>query len=140
MRNDPEAVVDGFYKALVLGDRPAMLAYFADDACFKQHVPADLIPHSGEICGKENLKARAAWVYEFWDIDAVSPSRPRLEGGLVHGSVAFAFRRKGTGDVYEGLLRHVFQVVDGRIKRLDEYLDSDMLRAFLEMTGQGRTA
>lgn len=132
MRTDPEGVVDGFYQALIIGDQPAILAYFTDDACFEQHgLPG--VPYAGQVSGKENIAAHMAKNYADWDVLKMRPSRPWREGGLVHGSVEFALRLKRTGNVLEGRMRHEFTIADGRIVRLDEYLDAPLLKAFLQL-------
>ncbi len=133
VRNDAEAVVHGAYQALAVGEREAQLAYFADDAIFHQHVPEGTIPHAGLSIGKRQFAERLDYIYANWDILKSEPLSFRVDGDWVHCQMASVFRYKRTGAIFEGRIRHVFHVVDGRIARLDEYVDAPLLRAFLEL-------
>lgn len=133
MRSDPEGVVEGFYQAFQAGDQAMQMAYFADDALFLEHIPCDTIPYAGRTLDKAGMTERLAYMYAHWVVVQMSPLSLRVEGDQVTCQMAFAFRYKATGNVIDGTTRHVFRVVDGRIARLDEYLDAELFRAFMAM-------
>lgn len=131
----PKLVVEAFYVALRAHDRPKILSFFADDATFCQHLPASTLPYAGTTRGREDLASRLDRVYADWDVLEVEPSRLFVEGAQVDCMLEIAFRLRRTGDIFEGSLRHVFDIVHGKIYRLDEYPDSALLDAFLRLNG-----
>ena len=109
------------------------LAYFADDAVFLEHLPAETIPYAGRTLDKAAIAERLAFMYASWELVRVEPLNFLVEGEQVTSQMAFVFRFKATGNLFEGRIRHVFRVVDGRIARLDEYLDAALLEAFMRL-------
>lgn len=133
MRTDAEGIVDGFYRAFMAGDQDVQLTYFTDYAIFHQHIPEGIVAYSGVSCGKPQLAERLAYMYAHWEMVEVVPLYLRVAGDTVHARMRFVFRFKATGDMFDGRIRHVFQVAEGRIVRLDEYVDAPLLQAFLRM-------
>lgn len=134
-RSHPKLVVERFYIALRAHDRAAIIELFSDDATFCQHLPKSTLPYAGTTRGKNELASRLDQVYGDWEVLKVEPSRLFVDGAQVDCMIDIAFRLRRTGDVYDGSLRHVFDIVHGRIHRLDEYLDAAMLDAFLRLNG-----
>lgn len=137
MRTDPEGVVEGFYQAFLAGDQAMQMAYFADDARFHEHIPADVIPYAGRTLGKAELTERLAFMYATWDCVHAQPLSFLVDGEQVTCQMEFVFRYKPTGNTLEGRARHIFRVVGGRIVRLDEYLDAALLDAFMRLNAVG---
>ncbi len=133
MRSDPESVAHGFYRAMMVDDQAAQLAYFADDATFHQHIPDGIIGYSGVTCGKPQLAERLTYIYAHWDVVEIEPVYMQADGKAVNAQMRFVFRFKRSGDLLDGGIRHVFRIAGGRIVRLDEYMDAALLQAFLTM-------
>ncbi len=133
MRNYPEAIVEAFYQAMQADDPAMQLAYFADDALFLEHLPAGAIPYAGRTLDKAGMAERLAFMYATWELLRAAPLNFLVEGELVTCQMEFVFRFKATGNLLEGRVRHLFRVVDGRIVRLDEYMDAALLDAFMRM-------
>ena len=80
MRSDPESTVDGVYRAWMLRDRDAMLAYFTDDAWVVQHVSQDSLPFAGESIGKGLLSERIDQIFRDWDFERIKLASLSIEG------------------------------------------------------------
>jgi ketosteroid isomerase-like protein len=140
MRSDAEATVEGVYRAWMLRDRDAMLAYFTDDAILAQHISTDVLPFAGTTIGKGRLSDRIDMVFRDWDFEEIKLATLTIEGDHVRCHVDFRFRYKPTGDVLDGRMRYVFHVEGGRIVHLDEYHDAPMIEAFMRLTQAGTTS
>ena len=57
----------------------------------------------------------------------------RVQGETVRGMVAYRFRHKLARETIDGDMRHVIEVRDGRIVRINEYHDIALVRAFMRL-------
>lgn len=122
------------YRAWVLRDRDAMLAYFTEDAFLAQYVSKEALPFAGVSIGKARLSERLDMIFNDWDFEQIKLSSLAIDGDRVRCVVDFKFRYKRTGDLLEGRMRHVMHIVDGRIASLDEFHDASMIEAFMRLT------
>ena len=70
MKNDPETMIDGAYRAWQLSDRDVMLASFTDEAVFSQHISQEAFPFAGTSIGKGRLAEPIDRVFADWAIEA----------------------------------------------------------------------
>ena len=91
MRNDPEAIIEGVYRAWMARDRDVMLAYFTDDAVIAQHVSPEALPFAGTSVGKARLADRIDMVFRDWEFEKIKLSSFTIEGQQVRSFVDFGF-------------------------------------------------
>ena len=133
---DPADVVCELWRHWRARDKAATLDMVSDDIELVQNVPEDVLPFGGVTRGKAAASDRLQMILDqFWTLkfegEVVS-----VEGGIVHGLVQFHFRHKATGEDIQGTMRHRFDVRDGRIVRLAETVDVDLVRAFMRLVAQ----
>lgn len=133
MRSDPEGILEAGLKAYSLGDLHATIAFFSEDAIYAIYIDREILPFAGEVVGRSAI-------LQIWQ-DMLLPFElvrhvPRIlscEDDIVRCQVEFAFRHRASGEVIDGVLRIVAQVIDGQIVRYREYHDQERLRAFMRL-------
>lgn len=135
MQNGPEAIVEAFYAAWILRDLEAVLAYLSDDFRLSQHFSDPMLPFTGETVGKAAAGARLKMILDEWQFLKFEPTLTVSDGTSVRTTCAIALKHLQTGEIFEGTFRHVWEVRDGKLASVDEYLDVDRLRSFLRLLG-----
>lgn len=135
METSLESVVNGFYAAWILRDVPALLAYLSDDVKLTQHFEDPALPFAGATVGKRALKARIEMIFNDWVFDHAKPINIPVDHETMRTRCPCVIRHIATGQSFDGSLRHVWVVREGRIVQIDEYLDISRLKAFLRLLG-----
>lgn len=133
MRSDPEAIIAGLYAAWSMQDVEATLAYCSDDIVYFVHQPDGANWIGGEISGKPAVRAYLQMLRDTWEFLLLTPGPFDIRGGEVREYLQFRSRHRATGQVMEGHKRHIWQIIDGRITRCEEFQDAAVVAAFLRM-------
>lgn len=72
------------------------------------------------------------WEWRFLELD---PSAVRVspDGICVRERVRFKAEHRATGNILESTKRHVWHLRDGLVTRCDEFEDTGLIRAFMQM-------
>lgn len=129
----PAAIVEGFWEAWSRRDKDAALAYLTDDILYALYVPEDVLPFGGETRGKASVSDRLQIVLDVFETDSYVGRITRCDGDVVHGVVDYSFRHKLTQHVINGSMRHVVLIRDGHAAEWREYIDTERVRAFMQL-------
>jgi ketosteroid isomerase-like protein len=135
MRNDSEAIVEGFYAAWRIGDVAAAMAYCHDDIRVTLHYHDYALPFSGHSIGSVEARRRLEQVASSWEFLDFKHQVTSVEATRVRTTSPFTMRHRGTGMILSGTFRHVWTLHAGRIIGFDGYTDIAMLKSFLRMIG-----
>jgi ketosteroid isomerase-like protein len=130
---EPADTVRALWRAWQKRDKAATLALLSDSIVFALLVPQEVLPFGGETVGKASVSDRLQTILEQFDTLSYEGKVTRTLGETVHGMVAYRFRHKVTRETIDGVMRHVIQVRDGRIVRINEYHDIALVRAFMRL-------
>jgi ketosteroid isomerase-like protein len=133
MRKDPEGIVEAFYRAWLVRDVEAALAYCDDRIRVAQHFSDPALPFTGETVGTADFRARLLLVARSWEFLSSDPVHSLVGPETIKSHCPFVIRHLATGEVFDGTFRHLWGVRDGRIIALDEYIDIARLKAFLRL-------
>lgn len=133
MRVDSSTLLEGAYASWWARDLEAVLACFADDVVFVNHLPTDVVPFAGASYGKAELRQQLQIILDQFDFLEYRPVQIVAKRRLCHSQVHFRYRHKATGLTYEGRLRHIWRVEGDKIVRFEEYHDPERTRAFFEL-------
>lgn len=140
MFKDPASVIEALYAACRRADIDAMLECCADDIVVVLRVPEEVSRYAGEMTGKEALRRYLTDLHAAWSMLVVEPGPMKFEGGLVRELTRFRSLFRATGDIYESNYRHIWHIEDGLITRCEEFQDTPMLRAFLNLKSESSKA
>jgi len=130
-------VLEAIYASWAARDLDAVLACFSDELVIIVHAPADIVPWAGETRGKAQLEHRLREILREFEFLRYSPVVISDAGDICHAQVHFRFRHLKTGHEIEGTLRHIWQERGDKIVRLEEFHDTERLRAFFELLTTG---
>jgi len=130
---DPAETVRALWRAWQKRDKAATLALLADNVVFALLVPQEVLPFGGETVGKASVSDRLQTILDAFDTLSYEGKVTRVQDEIVHGMVAYQFRHKLTRETIDGVMRHVIQVRDGLIVRINEYHDIELVRAFMRL-------
>lgn len=130
---DPAQIVRALWSAWRKRDKAVCLALLADNIVFALFVPQEVLPFGGETVGRSSVSDRLQTILEQFDTLGYEGKVTRTHGDTVHGMVAYRFRHKVTGETIDGVMRHVIQVHNGRIARINEFHDIELVRAFMRL-------
>lgn len=133
MKCDPATIVEAFYQAWLVRDVDTAMAYCHDDVMLALHVSAQVLPFAGTTIGKGRFDERMRLVFRDWHFDKALHTILGVDGTTVRSTCVFTVRHIPTGEILEGRMRHVIEVVDGRIRQVDEYHDAPMVEAFMRL-------
>ncbi len=136
MRFDPEGVLESALRAYALGDLPAATAYFAEDAVFAIYVDQDILPFGGEVCGRSEILKTWQKVATSFELLRYSARNIKCHEDIARCQAEYTFRHRASGEVLDGVLRLVAQIIGGKIVRLREYHDQERIRAFMRLVAQ----
>jgi ketosteroid isomerase-like protein len=131
--SEPAETVRALWGAWRQRDKGATLALLADNIVFALFVPQEVLPFGGETVGKPSVSDRLQMILEQFDTLSYKGKVTRTLGDNVHGMVAYRFRHKVTGETIDGVMRHVIEVRDGLIVRINEHHDIALVRAFMRL-------
>ena len=130
---EPAETVRALWSAWQKRDKAATLALLADNIVFALLVPQEVVPFGGETVGKASVSDRLQMILDQFDTLSYEGKVTKTLGDTVHGMVAYRFRHKVTRETIDGVMRHVIEVRDGLIVRINEYHDIALVRAFMRL-------
>jgi ketosteroid isomerase-like protein len=130
---EPAETVRALWRAWQRREKAATLALLDDRIVFALLVPQEVLPFGGETVGKASVSDRLQTILEQFDTLSYEGKVTKALGDTVHGMVAYRFRHKVTRETIDGVMRHVIQVRDGLIVRINEYHDIALVRAFMRL-------
>ena len=133
MTNDIASIVERFWSAWHVQDKVAAMRCFADNIEMGIHIPQETLPFGGITVGKPSISDRMQTVIDQFETLQYEGTMVAVAGATVRGQVAYCFRHRMTGEVIEGVARHVVEVEDGLIVRLHEYHDAERIKAFMRL-------
>lgn len=133
MRTDSLGVVKGLVAAWTLQDVDATLAYIHEDADYSLNNGTDPEPSAVVFKGRHDIGRVLQRFCQDWDILRYSAGPWLDDGTTLRGQVAFSYRHRESGEVFEGTKRIVWRVDGRKVVACDEYIDGALLTAFLRM-------
>jgi ketosteroid isomerase-like protein len=133
---EPAEIARSLWKAWQARDKPATLEFLTEDVVFALFIPQEIVPFGGETTGKGATSDRLQTILDQFDTLAYEGTVTRTEGDTVYGKVAYRFRHKVSGEVIDGTMRQVLLVRNGRIAKLSEHHDVELIRAFMRLVAQ----
>src|SRR5690606_41910701 len=97
MRVDSSTLLEGAYASWWARDLEAVLACFADDVVFVNHLPADVVPFAGPSYGKAELRQQLQIILDQFDFLEYRPVQIVAKRRLCHSQVHFRYLHKATG-------------------------------------------
>lgn len=132
---DARLVVERYVAAWRRGDLVACIGFCDPLIRVTQHYHDAALPFTGESVGTAAFAMRMAKMYSEWAMLDAEFGSFAVDGPIVHSTLRFVTRHVDSGETFDGTMRHVWQVADGRIVALDEYIDVSRLKAFLRLAG-----
>jgi ketosteroid isomerase-like protein len=114
-----------------------MASFVATDVVYTLNVSPDALPLGGETRGWDAVNAKMLGIREVFDYLVYKPRIFAVRGNEVRARIDFIFRHKRSGELLSGQMRSVFQVRDGYIVRVDEYVDAPLIESFMRLFAQG---
>lgn len=119
-------------EAWAAGDTNGTFATFSNDILHIVHGDPDAIPFSGLAMGRAAVSARLSSLREMFTYDYFKVLDYRvLEPDLVRVRCALSVRLDGVNESYEGTMRLIIRVEDGRITEIDETHDAPLIEAYM---------
>ena len=115
-----KAVVAEGYAAFGEGDLEGFLKMFASDAVWVNHGAGS--PLSGEHKGINGVRTLLERAIQLVDVTGFALNELLADGSHVIALVDEGFTVKATGKHHQGPVVYVFEVRDGAVHRLDEFL------------------
>lgn len=129
----PTHVMQAAWSAWAEGDLPNLLSWFKADIVWALHLPREVVPYGGDNCGRAAVADALAAVSEQFETVSYQPILLSQDGAVVRGQVRYCYRHRVTGEVLEGVSRHVCTITDGLVSRIEEFHDVDRVRAFMQL-------
>jgi ketosteroid isomerase-like protein len=121
--------LDAFYS----GDIEGALARCGDDVDFVTHAPIDILPHLGHRRGKAEVAAMWKTIHARYSDMRYEIPMTVAEDDRVAASIRVFFRKRANGRIVQFDIAAFYTLVDGRITRIHEILDSfDLVQQVLE--------
>ena len=124
------------YEAFGRGDIPALLDLFADDIEWNSPGPPDL-PTAGRRRGRQQVSEFFLAVDQVFEIQQFEPTTFVAQGDVVVVLGTDTARIKATGKVITDDWAHVFTVRNGKVARMQEYIDTSAVVAELRAARVG---
>ncbi len=114
------------------GDTNGTFETFSNDIVHIVHGDPDALPFSGLARGLRAVTARLSGVREIFTYDYFKVLDYRvLEPDLVRVRCALSVRLDGVKESYEGTMRLIIRVKDGKIIEIDETHDAPLIEAYM---------
>lgn len=126
---DNVATVKALYGAFRDANVPAMLS--ALDPRVEWHAP-EVLPWGGTYHGPAGVGEFAAKLLTFVDGGDVEPEEYIGEGDRVVALGHFRGRTRTSGRAFDARFAHVYAMRDGKVARMDTYLDTGVVLRALE--------
>ncbi len=133
MRSDPEAIIAGLLSAWRLQDIDATLAYCDPHIRYRVHQPVNVTGFGGETMGIDEVRDYMEAVCHRWTFLDLKPTACIVLGPVVRNQTYFRSIHRRSGQIVDGIKRHIWRVDNGRVAECDEYHDAAGLAAFVRM-------
>lgn len=128
---DNSDVVRRVYESFRAGDIDAMLASMADDVEWQLPEIAG-VPFSGKRQGHASIREFFAGVAAMQDVDVMELNTIVAQAAIVVVLGRYAWQVKATGRNFSSDFAHAFHMVDGKVGRFQEFLDTAAAAAAYE--------
>ncbi len=128
-------IVEAVYVSWEAGDLPAMLRCFASDITFAVHHPGEAT-FVGEGQGKSQLAERLGRFLLEYEVVDYGTTQIYESDGRMDCRVRYQYRHRMTGMEIDGTMRHVWNVVDGKIVSFEVIHDARRMGAFFELAAR----
>jgi len=137
---DARTLVEAIIACWDTQDVETTMAYIDDQAVYALYVSQQTVPFGGVSEGKDAIRATLYMMLEQFDYLRFDRAIVGVDGDVVRVQTQFKFHHRRTGGNLEGSMRTVFTVKDGLVVRCDEYLDEELLEAFMRLVHQREAA
>lgn len=114
-----------------------MKEFVAPDVVYTLNVSPEALLLGGETRGWDAVNAKMLGIREVFEYLVFRPRIFAVRGDEVRARIEFVFRHKRSGELLTGQMRSVFQVQNGLITRVDEYVDAPLVESFMRLFEQG---
>lgn len=113
-----------------------MFAYIHPEAVHEVNIDGMTVPQLGPAHGETAMRARFQYVMETFEMLDLDIETLRVDGDIIHSSIAFTYRHRRTGEEITSNVRVLATSHDGRFVRFQEFADAAFITAFLRLTGE----
>ncbi len=138
--SDARTVIEQLIAAWNTQDVESTLPFIDDDAVFALYVSEETVPFGGVSRGKDEIRATLYMMLAEFDYLKFDRTIVGVDDDVVKVQTQFKFHHRRTGGNLEGSMRTVFTVRDDLVIRCDEYLDRDLVDAFMRLTREREAA
>jgi uncharacterized protein len=133
-------LIEKAYEHVKVGDTTALLNSFAED--IEWELPKiENVPFAGVWHGHEGVRRFFSKVFELQDVLEFEPQEYFAQGDKVVVLGYFTMRIKSTGREFRSFWAHVWTVINGRVARFYEYVDTATVsKAHSEATRASKAA
>ena len=128
-----EDIVQRYWDAWSIRDTTTALACLADNVELTVHIPQDTLPFGGLTVGRAAVSDRMQSSIEQFERLYYIATIIAVDARSVRGQISFRVRHRMTGEIIDGIARQVFEVKNGLITRIEEYHDTERLKAFMRL-------
>ncbi|MEO1206588.1 MAG: nuclear transport factor 2 family protein [Pseudomonadota bacterium] len=133
----PERVAERVLERWSVGDIEGTLDCFADDCVYVMHIDEAVMPSAGPAVGLDEIVERLNSLQEMFEYLTYQPGKPQVNGDIVRVRCYVSVRSKTTAQTYEGSLRLVMKIQDGKIVEMDEFHDAPAIEAYQRLAARG---
>jgi len=128
---DNKAFVQSLYAAFGRGDVPFILAHLDESIVWTSTCSSGAIPWGGIRNGRPGAMSFFQALADNLDFELFEPRQLAADGELlfVHGRTVA--KARSTGRKFDSEWAHLFSIGDGRVKRFQEFYDTDAILAAL---------
>jgi ketosteroid isomerase-like protein len=126
-------VVEEAYAAWAAGDLESLAYLLDDDIEFSVGMPRDARSYIGEGRGKSLFVERLALFLQVFDVLNYRVKHIDCNNGVATFRIHYHYRDKLKRLEIDGSMRHDWEVVDGKITRLEVIHDAKRMSAFFEL-------
>ncbi len=126
-------IVQRYWDAWSVRDKTAALACLAGNVELTVHIPQDTLPFGGLTVGRAAVSDRMQTSIEQFERLYYITTIITADAKRVRGRISFSVRHRMTGETIDGFARQIFEVKNGLITRIQEYHDTERLKAFMRL-------
>ena len=137
---DPRSVIEEVLKRWRTQDVASTFVFTAENVVYALYIAEELAPFAGVTEGRDAMMAAFYKMIEEFDYLEYEPTIMGVEGDVVRVHTRYRYRHRRTGSDVGGSYRTVFTVRDGLVVRCEEYVDRELVEAFMRLVRQREAA
>ena len=134
----PTEVTETFLKRWADDPAGTMAEMVAPDIVYTLNVSPDAVQIGGETVGWDAVNAKMMGIREVFDYLVYIPRILGADGDQVRARIELIFRHKTSRELLTGNMRTVVTVRDGKVARVDEFVDAPLIESFMRMFSGGQ--